>query len=114
MYERNAQSSSPQGEEGRGNQYPNFPNGQGGSSEASGQYADFGERVSGVTGPWRDYIALLTGGILGQLIQQAEGRLANAQACIEWYEEELKKAQAELDYFRQLKVAADRIPDSDD
>ncbi len=46
----------------------------------------------------------LAGGIVSQLVKQAERRLGNAEACITWYENERQEALAELEELRNLSV----------
>jgi hypothetical protein len=45
----------------------------------------------------------ISGGILIQLIQDAEDQLEQAEACIKWYEDEKRKIQQRLDNLRQLQ-----------
>lgn len=47
-------------------------------------------------------ITLVTGGIVAQLVRQAERRLGNVEACITWYEQEKQDAQQELEELKQL------------
>ena len=52
---------------------------------------------------------LISGGILRQLIQQTKDRLAEADACITWYEEEKQKLQG---YLAELEGLAEQNPES--
>ncbi|MBL1177835.1 hypothetical protein [Pantanalinema sp. GBBB05] len=53
------------------------------------------EEVSNIT---------LLGGIVSQLIRQAEDKLANAEECLEWYEREKQRATSDLQHLKDLKA----------
>lgn len=59
-----------------------------------------GERVDRTVGEGGAFTVVI-GGIYSQLIQQAERRLGNAVACIEWYERERNEAMEELTQLKE-------------
>lgn len=63
------------------------------------------ERAARTIGSWSNYnfTSSFAGGILDQLIKDAENRLEKAQACIEWYEDEKQEALERLENLRHLK-----------
>lgn len=50
----------------------------------------------------------IAGGILSQLIQQAEDQLREAEECISWYERAKEKAQRQVENLRQLQQLAEQ------
>lgn len=56
---------------------------------------------------------LLFGGILTQLIEQAEDQLREAQECISWYERAEEKARKQLENLKQLQQLADQESQDD-
>lgn len=55
----------------------------------------------------------LAGGILDQLIKDAEDQLAKTEACIEWYEDEKKERLQRLDNLKRLREMAERQSQSE-
>lgn len=55
-----------------------------------------------------DYFGTLAGGIIGQLIQQCEERLSEANECIDWYTREVDKIEKRLADLRQLENLANQ------
>lgn len=49
----------------------------------------------------------IAGGILEQLVIQAEEQLREAAECIEWYQRSFEKAQRQLENLRQLQALAE-------
>lgn len=47
--------------------------------------------------------AIILGGILGQLIKDAEHRLAETEECVAWYQREAEKAKERLTELRSLQ-----------
>lgn len=50
----------------------------------------------------------LLGGILTQLIEQAEDQLRETQECISWYQRAEEKARKQLENLKQLQQLADQ------
>ena len=55
----------------------------------------------------------IAGGILEQLVAQAEDQLREAAECIEWYQRSLEKAQRQLENLRQLQALAEEETQDD-
>lgn len=56
----------------------------------------------------------ISGGILSRLIQQAEEKLDNANACIDWYAREKERAEVALDELRQLQAQLETINEANE
>ena len=54
--------------------------------------------------------AAITGGILSQLIEDAAEQLAEARACIEWYEDQAKKREKRLGTLHSFKPLTKKVP----
>lgn len=74
--------------------------GERGAISDSQRFRDIVQRVHGTTG--EEGSTCIAGGIIAQLVKQAERRLGNAVACIDWYEREKAEALQELNELRQL------------
>lgn len=76
----------------------------------SGSNGDFSSRISGTPGAGANpnFLALLTGGIISQLIADAEDRLGQSQECIEWYEREKQENVKRLENLRKLQRLAEQ------
>jgi len=86
--------------------------GTGGSSRISGSDSlgpDRADRSRGTP----DIGAVVTGGILSQLIESVAEQLAESDECIEWYQRRSQQLQSRLDELRRLKVLNDESADSD-
>lgn len=55
----------------------------------------------------------LAGGILTQLISQAEDQLREAEECISWYERAKEKARKQLENLKQLQQLAEQEAQDD-
>lgn len=55
----------------------------------------------------------VTGGILSQLISQAEDQLREAEECISWYERAKQKAHKQLENLKQLQQLAEQEAQDD-
>jgi hypothetical protein len=95
---------------GKGNEpvCPSDPPGETGIAGQSGGAETFAGRISGTAGSREafdrvDRLCIIAGGIVSQLIADAESQLANARACVEWYQQEEAKALQRLEHLRQLQ-----------
>ncbi|WP_416671606.1 hypothetical protein [Egbenema bharatensis] len=79
--------------------YSRWEGGTGGTSPTDG---NFGVGIAGAAGKEAD--SAITGGILEQLIQDAEDQLQSSVECIEWYEREREKHQERLNNLKQLQA----------
>lgn len=81
-----------------------------GAGVHSEQHGDFGDRIVGTvgTGPHSNYLVLLTGGIISQLIADAEDRLGQSEECIEWYVREKEENLKRLENLRKLQRLAEQ------
>lgn len=67
-----------------------------------------------------DFVDYAIGGMLDQLIDDAEKQLVKSRECIVWYREEVKEYEEKLSNFRKLKelhqkqVAATESSNNDD
>lgn len=65
-----------------------------GAREDGGGSRDFSRGATGEGGPWATLTLALAGGILRQLINQTEDQLAYHRDSVEWYQQEVEKAQS--------------------
>jgi hypothetical protein len=72
--------------------------GEGGADSDCAGDEYLGQRTVGAFGPGET----LVGGILAQLIQDAEDRLGEAEECIAWYQREKQKQVRRLETYRDL------------
>jgi len=63
------------------------------------------QRVSGGDSAESFEVGFVLGGILSQLVLDAENRLAETRECIEWYEREAKKCEKRLEQLRTLTAS---------
>lgn len=49
-------------------------------------------------------IGIVFGGIVGQLITDAENRLAEMEECVDWYQREVEKSRRRLQELRALST----------
>lgn len=77
---------------------------------SGGTDGSFSDRNTGTpgTGPHTDFFSLLTGGIISQLITDAEDRLGQSQECIEWYEREKEENIKRLENLKKLQRLAEQ------
>lgn len=62
------------------------------------------QRILGALRAWANFSINFTGGIIGQLVSEAEEELADQQDCINWYEQDILRAQSAKEWH-QTKVA---------
>lgn len=82
--------------------------GIGGSSLTDGSVSggvDGASRTQTATG------SAITGGIIAQLINDAENQLGKTRACIEWYQEEEQERLERLENLKRLAQLADQSQD---
>lgn len=63
----------------------------------------FGTDRDDRAGASESILSAVSGGILAQLIDDAEDQLEQANACIQWYEDERQKVLGRLENLRQLQ-----------
>ncbi|MBD1939103.1 hypothetical protein [Microcoleus sp. FACHB-68] len=90
---------------------PSNPGRQEGIGRDSSQHEYLSGGSAGEIGQRQDthYVATLTGGVIGQLILDAEDRLKVARECIEWYVREEEKELSRLDNLRKLNTLAEQM-----
>lgn len=77
---------------------------QGRATDSSSVYGNLSRGIVGKTRSGRDSDQCIdiTGGILAQLIADAEDQLGEARACIEWYQEKEKEQLKRLENLQKL------------
>jgi hypothetical protein len=112
MSEENAEikARSTRTEENGGVSYTPVAGRKEGAGVYSGSSGDFSIRTFGApgSGSHPNYLALLTGGIISQLIADAEDRLGKTRECIEWYEREEDEDLARLENLKKLQKLAEQ------
>ena len=96
------------GAEGQPNGATPYPHSQREADESGSttKYLDIGASRADCTGGIpRGGVA---GGIVSQLIAQAEDQLREAQECISWYQRSEEKIQRQLENLRQLQELAEQ------
>lgn len=63
------------------------------------------ERISRGDSAQSFEVGFVVGGILSQLVLDAENRLAETRECIEWYQREAQKCEARLNQLRALTAS---------
>jgi hypothetical protein len=81
---------------------PADANSEGGSGESSSGAGNLSGRSFGEDRPAKSTLKLF-GGILAQLIQDAEVQLGKAQECVEWYQREVAELQTRLENLKRLQ-----------
>lgn len=101
MAQENAQvtSQTQGGSEKRSAEHSHYSDCQGWIETHGSESGDISSRTSGEVRKGRT----LAGGILARLIKDAEERLNEARACIQWYQDEEKKQLVRLDELKQLQ-----------
>lgn len=102
MTEHNAENTTqnPRGIEDSGVENSTHPYSQGRTAALSASARDLSERISRAIGAGA--IERLIGGIYSRLIKEHEDRLAEARACINWYQDEERKQIEKIEELRQL------------
>jgi hypothetical protein len=92
--------------ENRGLKRTAQPGGEGGVDPNCSGDEYLGQRTVGAFGAGE----ALVGGILAQLIQDAEDRLGEAEECITWYQREKQKQVRRLATYRDLVKLSEEEP----
>ncbi|HEY9664715.1 MAG TPA: hypothetical protein V6C65_40265 [Allocoleopsis sp.] len=110
MSEHNAENTTqnPRGTEDSGVENSSHPYSKGRTATLSESARDLGERISRAIGAGA--VERLIGGIYSRLIKEHEDRLAEARACINWYQDEERKQIEKIEELRQLVDSL--IPDT--
>jgi len=87
--------------------------GEGGAKQAGGQPGLLGQRVAGKNREG-EFVLLITGGIVTQLIRDAERQLGNARASVEWYQREEEEALQRVRELRQLLASIQPVGPSEE
>lgn len=87
------------------------PGGQEGTDRISGKDEDIPIGITGTIGARKNSnrFAAVTGGIVAQLIRDAEDRLTKAKECIDWYEREKGEEEKRLEDLRSLQALAQEL-----
>jgi hypothetical protein len=75
------------------------------------------ERILGALRTWANFSVSFAGGMIGQSISEAEEELADQQDSVEWYEQDIKRAQAAQEWHqakaakirRRLEILRERL-----
>lgn len=67
-----------------------------------GAESDIGIGVGGTIREGKNRPGTVNGGIIAQLITDAEARLGEAQECVEWYLREIRKCEQRLEQLHHL------------
>lgn len=76
---------------------------EGGTGEAGGGSGSFGSGTSGISRAGQTTDNPIVGGILSQLIDDAEKDVERTQECIEWYQRELEEKTQRLEDLKRLR-----------
>lgn len=80
---------------------------EGGAGAVGGESEYLSGGIAGTSGEGTSQRPSLLGGILAQLIDDAEDRLGKAQECIGWYQREVEELQARLEKLKRLRQLED-------
>lgn len=110
MVPRNAEGVTPggAGEKDREASYAAEPSSQDGLSSPGGADELERQRILGALRAWANFSVNFTGGIIGQLISEAEEELADQQDCIDWYEQDIARAQSAKEWHQAKAVKIQR------
>lgn len=108
MVASNAESVTPSrfSEEDRETSYSVESGSQDGTGSSGSPDELERERILGALRAWANFSISFTGGIVGQLISEAEEELADQQDCINWYEQEILRSQSAKEWHqaKTLKI----------
>jgi hypothetical protein len=79
-----------------------------GARQSSRDAGGVGRGADGATWQRSDIDSSINGGIITQLIKQAEDQLGEVDACIVLYQEQKAKIQQRLEELKHLQAAADQ------
>lgn len=96
--------TSSGGVENRADRSADHPNGEAGNQPHSGDDGyEQSSRVAGSDRTGGDFPWLIAGGIIGQLIAAERDRLAEMQASVDWYRDQVAKSEARLKSWESLE-----------
>lgn len=94
---------------GNGNPHSRREDGVGGTSVVDG-YLSLGVDGENRSERITSFASSIGGGILGQLIEEAAKQLAEDEACVEWYQEKVRKDKLRLEILESIQEEAQTDP----